>query len=64
TPTGFRALIGWTYSEVTFNPEEDADIIEMKDVADIEIETILKEKFNIVLVNKLTPINNKAAYKL
>ncbi|KAI5088764.1 hypothetical protein C0J45_21336, partial [Silurus meridionalis] len=64
TPTGFRALVGWTYSEVTFNPEEDADIIEMKDVADSEIETILKEKFNIVLVNKLKPINNKADYKL
>ncbi|KAM9494479.1 arylamine N-acetyltransferase, pineal gland isozyme NAT-10-like isoform 1-T2 [Clarias gariepinus] len=64
TPTGFRALIGWTYSEVTFNPEEDNDIIKMSEVADSEIETILKEKFNIVLVNKLTPINNKAAYKL
>ncbi|XP_058238336.1 arylamine N-acetyltransferase, pineal gland isozyme NAT-10-like isoform X1 [Hemibagrus wyckioides] len=64
TPTGFRALIGWTYSEVSFKPEEDRDIIEMRDVADSEIETILKEKFNIVLVNKLTPINNKASYKL
>ncbi|KAI5088765.1 hypothetical protein C0J45_21337, partial [Silurus meridionalis] len=59
TPTGFRALIGWTYSEDTFNPEEDADIIEIKEVDDSEIETILKEKFNIVLVNKLTTINNK-----
>ncbi|KAI5626167.1 hypothetical protein C0J50_14157 [Silurus asotus] len=64
TPTGFRALVGWTYSEVTFNPEEDADIIEIKEVADSEIETILKEKFNIVLVNKLTTINNKTEYKL
>ncbi|KAM9494008.1 arylamine N-acetyltransferase, pineal gland isozyme NAT-10-like [Clarias gariepinus] len=64
TPTGFRALIGWTYSEVTFNPEEDTDNIKMRDVADSEIETILKEKFNIVLVNKLTPINNKAAFKM
>ncbi|XP_053472911.1 arylamine N-acetyltransferase, pineal gland isozyme NAT-10 isoform X1 [Ictalurus furcatus] len=64
TPTGFRTLIGWTFSEVTFIPEEDTDIIEMRDVADSEIETILKEKFNIVLVNKLTPINNKAAFKM
>ncbi|KAG7315067.1 hypothetical protein KOW79_021155 [Hemibagrus wyckioides] len=55
TPTGFRALIGWTYSEVTFNPEENTDIFEMRDVADSEIETILKEKFNIVLTNKLMP---------
>ncbi|XP_060715698.1 arylamine N-acetyltransferase, pineal gland isozyme NAT-10-like isoform X2 [Tachysurus vachellii] len=64
TPTGFRALIGWTYCEVTFNPDEDTDLIEMRDVADSEIETILKEKFNIVLANKLTAINNKATYKL
>ncbi|XP_060767329.1 arylamine N-acetyltransferase, pineal gland isozyme NAT-10-like [Neoarius graeffei] len=64
TPTGFRTLVGWTYSEVTFNPEEDTDIIEMRDVADSEIETILKEKFNIVLVDKLTPINNKAAFQI
>ncbi|TST35109.1 Arylamine N-acetyltransferase, pineal gland isozyme NAT-3 [Bagarius yarrelli] len=34
TPTGFRALIGWTYSEVTFNPEDDTDIYEMRDVDD------------------------------
>ncbi|KAG9260937.1 arylamine N-acetyltransferase, pineal gland isozyme NAT-10-like [Astyanax mexicanus] len=64
TPTGFRALIGWTYSEVTFNPQEDTDIIEMRDIPDSEIETVLKEKFNVTLRNKLTPINNKAAYKL
>lgn len=64
TPTGFKALIGWTYSEVTFVPEEDADIFEMRDVDDSEIETILREKFNIVLVNKLTPINNKAAFEI
>ncbi|XP_072527534.1 arylamine N-acetyltransferase, pineal gland isozyme NAT-10-like [Salminus brasiliensis] len=64
TPTGFRALIGWTYSEVTFNPQEDTDIMQMRDVPDSEIGSVLKEKFNVTLSNKLTPINNKAAYKL
>ncbi|XP_060767400.1 LOW QUALITY PROTEIN: arylamine N-acetyltransferase, pineal gland isozyme NAT-10-like [Neoarius graeffei] len=64
TPTGFRALIGWTNSEAIFNPEEDMSIIEMRDVADSEIDTILKEKFNFILVNNLTPINSKASYRL
>lgn len=64
TPTGFRALVGWNYSEVTFNPEEGTDIIVMRDVADSEIETILQEKFHIILDSKLTPKNNKAAYKI
>ncbi|KAK3509811.1 hypothetical protein QTP70_012007 [Hemibagrus guttatus] len=60
TPTGFRALIGWTYSEVTFNPEEDRNIIEMRDVADSEIETILKEKFNI---HDCTPVHKASSIK-
>ncbi|XP_039513364.1 zgc:103601 [Pimephales promelas] len=60
TPTGFRALIGWIYSEVTF--KEDADSVDMKEIPDSEIEALLKEKFNLVLVNKFTPKNNKADY--
>ncbi|XP_072527551.1 arylamine N-acetyltransferase, pineal gland isozyme NAT-10-like isoform X2 [Salminus brasiliensis] len=59
TPTGFRLLIGWTYSEVTFNPEEDTDVYEIRDVPDSEIETILKDKFNVILSSKLTPVNKK-----
>ncbi|XP_056334484.1 arylamine N-acetyltransferase, pineal gland isozyme NAT-10 [Danio aesculapii] len=61
-PEGFRALIGWTYSEITYNPEDDSDMVEMKEIPDCEIETVLREKFNVVLVNKLTPKNNKANY--
>ncbi|KAM9494290.1 arylamine N-acetyltransferase, pineal gland isozyme NAT-10-like [Clarias gariepinus] len=63
TPTGFRALFGYIYMEVTFNPEEDTDIIEIKDLPHSEIESTLKEKFNIVLGNKLTPINKKDEHK-
>uniref|UniRef100_A0A673HEN9 arylamine N-acetyltransferase n=1 Tax=Sinocyclocheilus rhinocerous TaxID=307959 RepID=A0A673HEN9_9TELE len=62
TPNGFRALIGWTYSEITYNPEEDSDMVDMKEIPDSEIEAVLKEKFNVVLVNKLTPKNKKANY--
>ncbi|KAG7482981.1 arylamine N-acetyltransferase, pineal gland isozyme NAT-10-like [Solea senegalensis] len=55
TPTGFRALIGLTYSEVTFKPEEGVDDVDMRDIAEDEIEKILKEKFNVKLKNKLKP---------
>ncbi|KAF7658409.1 hypothetical protein LDENG_00013190 [Lucifuga dentata] len=64
TATGFRALIGWTYSEITFKPEEDVDVYDMKNIPDDELEQILREKFNVKLVNKLQPINKKAFYTL
>ncbi len=61
-PNGFRALIGWTYSEITYNPEENCDMVDMKEIPDCEIEAVLKEKFNVVLVNNFTPKNKKANY--
>ncbi|XP_073321362.1 arylamine N-acetyltransferase, pineal gland isozyme NAT-10-like isoform X2 [Pagrus major] len=64
TPTGFKALVGWTYSEVTYKPEEGVDVIDMRDVTDDEIEPILREKFNLKLQNKLKPVSNKAWYTL
>ncbi|XP_041652259.1 arylamine N-acetyltransferase, pineal gland isozyme NAT-10-like [Cheilinus undulatus] len=63
-PTGFRALIGWTYSEVTFKPERGVDILDMRDITDEEIESILKEKFSIKLKNKLLPVSKTVDYKL
>ncbi|XP_007244906.3 arylamine N-acetyltransferase, pineal gland isozyme NAT-10 [Astyanax mexicanus] len=59
TPTGYRALIGWTYSEVTFNPEEDRDVYELRNIPDSEIEAILKDKFSVTLGKKVTAINKK-----
>ncbi|KAM3626297.1 uncharacterized protein V6R79_026465 [Siganus canaliculatus] len=64
TPTGFRALIGWTFSEVTFKPEDDVDILDMRDLKEEEIEQVLLEKFKIRLQSKLTPRNKKACYTL
>uniref|UniRef100_A0A3Q3KZF7 arylamine N-acetyltransferase n=2 Tax=Mastacembelus armatus TaxID=205130 RepID=A0A3Q3KZF7_9TELE len=60
TPTGFRGLIGWTYSEVTYKPEEGVDVFDMRNIPDEEIEQILREKFNVKLQNKLQPVNHKA----
>ncbi|XP_033475099.1 arylamine N-acetyltransferase, pineal gland isozyme NAT-10-like [Epinephelus lanceolatus] len=64
TPTGFRALLGWTYSEVTYKPEEGVDVFDMRNIRDDEIEQILREKFNVKLQNKLQPANNKACLTL
>ncbi len=64
TPTGFRALIGWTYSEVTYKPEEGVDILDMRNLTDEEVEQVLKEKFSIKLQNKLQPVNRKLGFTL
>uniref|UniRef100_UPI0037E78088 arylamine N-acetyltransferase, pineal gland isozyme NAT-10-like n=1 Tax=Semicossyphus pulcher TaxID=241346 RepID=UPI0037E78088 len=64
TPTGFRALLGWTYSEVTFKPEEGVDEFDMRDIKDDEIEQILRAKFNLKLQDKLTPVCNKSWYTM
>ncbi|XP_034536031.1 arylamine N-acetyltransferase, pineal gland isozyme NAT-10-like [Notolabrus celidotus] len=64
TSTGFRALVGWTYSEVTYKPEKGVDIIDMRDITDDEIEPILREKFNIILQNKMQAANKKASYTI
>ncbi|XP_061132449.1 arylamine N-acetyltransferase, pineal gland isozyme NAT-10 isoform X1 [Syngnathus typhle] len=64
TATGFRALIGWTYSEVTFQVDRGVDVYDMKDVPGEEIESLLRDKFNICLPNKLQPVNNQFKYTL
>ncbi|XP_011491989.1 arylamine N-acetyltransferase, pineal gland isozyme NAT-10-like [Oryzias latipes] len=64
TPSGFRVLMGWTFSEVTYRPEEGVDVIDMRDVPDDEIETLLRERFRVELSNKLKPVNNRSFYTL
>lgn len=64
TPTGFRALVGWTFTEVTYKPEEGFDVYDMCDLKDNELEKTLREKFNVKLQNKLQPVNRKMHYTL
>uniref|UniRef100_A0A1A8NUM6 arylamine N-acetyltransferase n=2 Tax=Nothobranchius rachovii TaxID=451742 RepID=A0A1A8NUM6_9TELE len=64
TPTGFRVLVGWTYSEVTYKPEEGIDVLDIKNVNDDEIEELLKNQFDVRLQNKLKPVNKKADYNI
>ncbi|CAJ1048777.1 hypothetical protein CCH79_00006212 [Xyrichtys novacula] len=64
TPTGFISLIGWTYSEITFRPEEGVDYYEMRDIKEDEVDQILQEKFKIKLQKKLTPVGNRSWYTM
>nr|XP_054593646.1 arylamine N-acetyltransferase, pineal gland isozyme NAT-10-like [Nothobranchius furzeri] len=64
TPSGFRALIGWTFSEVTFKPHKGVDVLYMRNTTDDEIEQVLKELFGIKLQRKLKPVSNKTFYTL
>ncbi|KAI4830755.1 hypothetical protein KUCAC02_002368 [Chaenocephalus aceratus] len=64
TATGFRALAGWTYSEVTFKPEEGVDVFDLRNIEDEEKEQVLLEKFNIKLQKKLQIVSNKTCYTL
>lgn len=64
TPTGFRGLVGLSYSQVTFKPEEGVDLIDMQDIPEEEVERILWEKFGVKLQNKLKPVNQKASFTL
>ncbi|XP_072320574.1 arylamine N-acetyltransferase, pineal gland isozyme NAT-10-like [Eucyclogobius newberryi] len=64
TPTGFKALIGWTYSQITFSPDEGVDFYDIKDINDEELEKILCGEFNIRLVNKSQPVDRTVMYTL
>ncbi|XP_054626787.1 arylamine N-acetyltransferase, pineal gland isozyme NAT-10-like [Dunckerocampus dactyliophorus] len=64
TPSGFRALIGCIYSEVTYKPEEGVDVFDMRDVPVEEVEQVLRDKFSIRLQNKLQPVNKAYSYTL
>ncbi|XP_041799122.1 arylamine N-acetyltransferase, pineal gland isozyme NAT-10-like isoform X2 [Chelmon rostratus] len=64
TPTGFRALIGWTYSEVTYKPEEGVDVLDMRDITDDEVEQILRIKFDLKMQNKVRLVSKKTGQTL
>lgn len=64
TPSGFRALVGWIYSEVTYKPAEGVDVYDMRCITDDELEGILREKFHLKLQKKMQPVNDKTKYTL
>ncbi|XP_061567071.1 arylamine N-acetyltransferase, pineal gland isozyme NAT-10-like [Cololabis saira] len=64
TPAGFKALVGWTYSEVTYKPEEGVDVLDMRDITDEEMDQVLREQFNVKLQKKLKTMNKKWCYTI
>ncbi|NWY37813.1 ARY2 protein, partial [Sylvia atricapilla] len=57
TADGIRALVGWKLTEIKYNYRDNMDLVEIRILADEEIEKTLKEKFNITLDKKLVPVN-------
>ncbi|KAK2545685.1 arylamine N-acetyltransferase [Columba livia] len=57
TSEGLYALVGWTFTETKYKYTEDLDLVQFTTLTDEEVEKTLKDKFNIVLENKLVPIN-------
>ncbi|NXA75275.1 ARY2 protein, partial [Thryothorus ludovicianus] len=57
TADGIRALVGWKLTEMKYNYRDNMDLVEIRILADEEIEKTLKEKFNITLDKKLVPVN-------
>ncbi|NXY64175.1 ARYL protein, partial [Callaeas wilsoni] len=55
TTNGFLALVGWTFTEMKYSYKEDMDLINITTLTDDDVEKTLKDKFNIVLENKLVP---------
>ncbi|NWS20628.1 ARYL protein, partial [Pachyramphus minor] len=55
TTEGLIALVGWTLTEMKYNYTEDTDLVHITTLTDEEVEKTLKDKFNIVLENKLVP---------
>ncbi|XP_027746857.1 arylamine N-acetyltransferase, pineal gland isozyme NAT-3-like [Empidonax traillii] len=58
TVDGVRALVGWKLTEMKFNYRDNMDLVEVRMLADEEIEKMLKEKFNVTLDKKLVPVNS------
>ncbi|NWW33400.1 ARY2 protein, partial [Panurus biarmicus] len=57
TADGIRALVGWKLTEMKYNFRDNMDLVEIRILADEEIEKTLKEKFNITLDKKFVPVN-------
>ncbi|NXF92015.1 ARY2 protein, partial [Eubucco bourcierii] len=57
TVDGVRALVGWKLTEIKYNFKDNMDLVEIRILADEEVDKTLKEKFNITLDKKFVPIN-------
>lgn len=61
---GRKALLGQVLSRITFRPDLDLDLFDMRRVQEEELEKVLMEEFNIRLKNKFRPADRKMLYTL
>ncbi|NWU96627.1 ARY2 protein, partial [Upupa epops] len=57
TADGVRALVGQKLTEIKYNYKDNMDLVEIRILGDEEMETTLKEKFNVTLDRKFVPVN-------
>ncbi|XP_026712536.1 arylamine N-acetyltransferase, pineal gland isozyme NAT-3-like [Athene cunicularia] len=57
TTDGVRALVGWKLTEMKYDYQDSMDLVEIRILADEEMEKTLREKFNITLDRKFVPVN-------
>ncbi|XP_051485131.1 arylamine N-acetyltransferase, pineal gland isozyme NAT-3 [Apus apus] len=57
TSAGVRALVGWKLTEITYNYKDNMDLVEIRILADEELEKTLREKFSVTLDKKFVPVN-------
>ncbi|NWX50993.1 ARY2 protein, partial [Steatornis caripensis] len=57
TTDGIRALVGWKLTEMKYNYKDNTDLVDIRILADEEIEKTLKEKFSLTLDKKFVPVN-------
>ncbi|XP_078524469.1 arylamine N-acetyltransferase, pineal gland isozyme NAT-10-like [Lissotriton helveticus] len=61
---GVRCLYGWNYTEVTYNHKDNMDLVEFRTIKDEEVETVLREKCNLILEKKFVPVYTSGVYLL
>ncbi|KAL2083211.1 hypothetical protein ACEWY4_020984 [Coilia grayii] len=61
TPTGYRALVGWVYLEVTFAYQEKFDLMEMRRITEAEVQDVLRERFGLPTIPNLQLRDNRVS---
>ncbi|NXV60176.1 ARY2 protein, partial [Molothrus ater] len=59
TADGIRELVGWKLTEIKYNYRDNMDHVEIRMLAEEELEKTLREKFSLPLDKKFVPVDNK-----
>ncbi|XP_074406905.1 arylamine N-acetyltransferase, pineal gland isozyme NAT-3 [Zonotrichia albicollis] len=59
TADGIWELVGWKLTEIKYNYRDNMDHVEIRMLAEEELEKTLREKFSLTLDKKFIPVDNK-----